>query len=104
MTELDISCLPKDLPEFIEVDLSGLKKGMSLHLSDISLPKGVTAVSHGKKSPVLVSVVATKAEEVADPAAAAAPAADAKAAPAKDAKAGDAKAPAKAPAKAAAKK
>jgi large subunit ribosomal protein L25 len=99
MTELDISCFPGDLPEFIEVDLSGLKKGMSLHLSDITLPKGVTAVTHGKKSPVLVSVVATKAEETAEPAAAA-PAADAKAAPAKDAKAADAKA---APAKAAKK-
>ena len=57
MTELDISCLPADLPEFIEVDLSGLKKGMSLHLNDIKLPKGVTAVTHGKPNPVLVSVV-----------------------------------------------
>ncbi len=98
MSELDISCLPGDLPEFIEVDLSGLKKGTSLHLNDIKLPKGVTAVTRGKPNPVLVSVVATVAEE-AEPAAAAAPAADAKAAPA--AKAGDAKAApaAKAPAK-----
>jgi large subunit ribosomal protein L25 len=107
MSELDISCLPADLPEFIEVDLSGLKKGQSLHLSEIKLPKGVTAVTHGKKDPVLVSVVVTGgADEAAEPAAGgdAAPAADAKAgakaAPAKDAKAGDAKAaPAKAPAK-----
>ncbi|KQT14269.1 50S ribosomal protein L25/general stress protein Ctc [Ramlibacter sp. Leaf400] len=94
MTELDISCFPGDLPEFIEVDLSGLKKGVSLHLSDIKLPKGVTAVTGGKKDPVLVSVVATVAEEAAEPGAAAAPAADAKAAPAKAA-------PAKADAKAA---
>jgi hypothetical protein len=86
MTELDISCLPADLPEFIEVDLSGLKKGVSLHLADITLPKGVTAVTHGKANPVLVSVVATVAEEAA-PAAAAAPAADAKAAAKADAKA-----------------
>ena len=57
MTELDISCLPADLPEFIEVDLSGLKKGTSLHLNDITLPKGVKAVTHGKPNPVLVSVV-----------------------------------------------
>jgi large subunit ribosomal protein L25 len=99
MTELDISCLPGDLPEFIEVDLSGLKKGMSLHLADITLPKGVKAVTHGKPNPVLVSVVTTAAEESAETAegaatAAAAPAADAKAAPAKDAKPA-AKAPAK---------
>ncbi len=83
LSELDVSCLPGDLPEFIEVDLSGLKKGVSLHLNDIKLPKGVTAVTRGKVNPVLVSVVATVAEE---PAAEAAPAADAKA-PAKDAKA-----------------
>ncbi len=80
MSELDITCLPADLPEFIEVDLSGLKKGTSLHLDDITLPKGVTAVTRGKKNPVLVSVVTTVAEEAAEPAAAAAaPAADAKA-------------------------
>jgi large subunit ribosomal protein L25 len=87
LTELDVSCLPADLPEFIEVDLSGLKKGMSLHLEDVKLPKGVKAVTHGKKNPVLVSVVVKAAEEAAAEAAAAAPAADAKAAPAKDAKA-----------------
>ncbi|HSV46134.1 MAG TPA: 50S ribosomal protein L25/general stress protein Ctc [Ramlibacter sp.] len=103
ISDLDISCLPGDLPEFIEVDLSGLKKGMSLHLADITLPKGVTAVTRGKTNPVLVSVVATVGEETAEPAAAA-PAADAKApakAPAKAAAKTDAKA---APAKAAAKK
>jgi len=65
VTELDISCLPADLPEFIAVDLSGLKKGSSLHLNDIALPKGVTAVTHGKPNPVLVSVVTPAAEEAA---------------------------------------
>lgn len=83
VTELEISCLPKDLPEFISVDLSGLKKGDSLHLADIKLPKGVSAVTHGKANPVIVSVVTT-AEEAAEPAAAtpaeAAPAAAGKAA------------------------
>ncbi len=78
IAELAITCLPADLPEFIEVDLSSLKKGMSLTLGDIQLPKGVSAVTHGKKNPVLVSVVSTVAEEA--PAAEAAPAADAKAA------------------------
>lgn len=103
MSELDISCLPADLPEFIEVDLSGMKKGMSLHLADITLPKGVTAVTRGKPNPVLVSVVMIGGEEVAEPTAAGAEgavapaAADAKAAPA--AKGGDAKAEGKGDAK-----
>jgi large subunit ribosomal protein L25 len=78
ISELEVSCLPTDLPEFIEVDLSGLKKGMSLHLNDVKLPKGVTAVTHGKNNPVLVSVVAVAGAEEAAPAAAAAPAAEAK--------------------------
>ena len=73
ITELEVSCLPADLPEFIAVDLSNLRKGSSLHLNDITLPKGVTAVTHGKANPVLVSVVAVAAE-----AEAAAPAAEAK--------------------------
>ena len=73
MTELEITCLPADLPEFIAVDLSGLKKGTSLHVNDITLPKGVKAVTNGKNNPVLVSVVSV-AEEAA-PEAAAAPAA-----------------------------
>ena len=47
MTELDVLCLPTDLPEFIAVDLSTLKKGKSLHVSDLVLPKGVSAVRHG---------------------------------------------------------
>jgi len=62
VTELDISCLPADLPEFIAVDLKGLKKGTSLHLNDVTLPAGVTAVTRGKENPVLVSVVASRAE------------------------------------------
>ena len=62
--ELDIACLPADLPEFIAVDLSELKKGTSLHLDDLKLPKGVTAVTHGKANPVVVSVVSV-AEETA---------------------------------------
>jgi large subunit ribosomal protein L25 len=61
-TELEVSCMPKELPEFIAVDLSGLTKGHSLHLNDIKLPAGVSAVTKGKTNPVLVAVVATKAE------------------------------------------
>ena len=99
-TELSISCLPADLPEFIAVNLSGLKKGTSLHVKDLVLPAGVSAVTRGKENPVLVSVV-TPAAEVAEVAAAdAAPAAAGKAgAKAPAAKAPAAKAPAaKAPA------
>ncbi len=100
LTELDVSCMPSNLPEFIEVDLSGLKKGATLHLKEVTLPKGVTAVKKGGvMNPVLVSV-AVPAGEVADAnaeATAAASGADAKAAP--DAKAPAAKSPAaKAPA------
>ena len=96
MSEIDISCFPAELPEFIEVDLSGMKKGMSLHLNDITLPKGVTAVTRGKPNPVLVSVVTVGGEEVAEPGAEAAPAAAA--AGAAPAAAAEPKAAAKAPA------
>ena len=61
-TELEISCMPKELPEFIAVDLSNLTKGHSLHAKDITLPAGVTVVAPGNSNPVLVAVVATKAE------------------------------------------
>jgi len=58
ISEIEVLCLPKDLPEFIKVDLSGLKKGSSLHLAEIKLPKGVSLVKHGSdKNPVVVSVV-----------------------------------------------
>ncbi len=46
VSDLDISCLPGDLPEFIEVDLSKLDVGQAIHLSDLKLPKGVSATSH----------------------------------------------------------
>ncbi|MDX2463550.1 MAG: 50S ribosomal protein L25/general stress protein Ctc [Porticoccus sp.] len=51
MTELDISCLPGDLPEYIEVDVAEVEMGQILHISDITLPKGVESVglSHGEE-------------------------------------------------------
>ncbi|WP_296490142.1 50S ribosomal protein L25/general stress protein Ctc [Rhodoferax sp.] len=80
ISEIDVLCLPADLPEFIKVDLSGLKKGSSLHLAEITLPKGVSVVKHGSdKNPVVVSVVVVAG---AEPVAAAEPAADAVAKPA----------------------
>lgn len=60
VTELEVSCLPADLPEFIEVDLSKVVKGDVVKLSQIQLPKGVEAISHGEEDPVLASVVAPK--------------------------------------------
>ncbi|MFZ6654172.1 50S ribosomal protein L25/general stress protein Ctc [Undibacterium sp. TJN19] len=63
--ELDVSCLPADLPEFVEVDLSKLEAGQSIHVSQLTLPKGVTAVVHGGDATVAIAVVpagATSAE------------------------------------------
>ena len=88
MTEIDITCLPKDLPGFIDVDLSNIEAGKPLHVRDISFPAGVTPVLRAKENPVVVTVTIPGAEEApAEPAAAAAaapaaPAAGAKAAPA----------------------
>ncbi len=86
ITELEVSCLPADLPEFIEVDLSKIEVGHSIHAKDIALPKGVSLVLHvEQENPVLANarIPAVKVAEVeeAAPVAAAAPAA---AEPAKD--------------------
>ncbi|MFZ6814147.1 50S ribosomal protein L25/general stress protein Ctc [Undibacterium sp. Rencai35W] len=65
VVELDISCLPADLPEFVEVDLSKLEAGQSVHVSSLVLPKGVSAVVHGDDATVAIAVVpagATSAE------------------------------------------
>jgi large subunit ribosomal protein L25 len=86
LTELDVSCLPKDLPAFVEVDLSQLAVGQSIHVSDLKLPAGVTAVTRPGPSPVVATaivprivveveeVVAPTAEAVVGEAAAAEPA------------------------------
>ena len=68
--ELDVACLPRDLPEFIEVDLSSLEAGGSIHVSALKLPQGVTAVSRGKTDPVVAAAVVPRglveAEEVVE--------------------------------------
>ncbi len=71
MTEIEVACLPANLPEFITVDLKGLTKGVSLHLNDITLPTGCKPVTHGKKNPVIVTAVAPVEEIVVAPVAAA---------------------------------
>lgn len=67
MNEAEVLCLPKDLPEFIEVDLSGLQAGHSLHLSEIKLPPGVEFVElrHGNDLAVASCVVPRGAAEEA---------------------------------------
>ncbi len=57
-TELEIACLPANLPQFIEVDLSKLLGGESIHLADITLPKGVSYVAHrGDANPALATAI-----------------------------------------------
>jgi large subunit ribosomal protein L25 len=94
MTEIDIACLPKDLPEFIQVDLSGLDTAHSLHVSGVKLPPGVTVVSHRTGDPVVATAVVPKAAVEAEvaPAEGAAVAAAGTAAPAAEAKVAETKA------------
>jgi large subunit ribosomal protein L25 len=92
MTEMDIACLPKDLPEFIEIDLSELDTAHSLHVSGVKLPAGVTVVSKRTGDPVIATAVVPKAAVEAEEAAAEGEAAAAGAAPAGEAKPADAKA------------
>ena len=79
ITEVEVSCLPGALPSFIEVDLSQLEAGKSVHLSDIAFPPGVTSALPAGENPVVVTVTVPGAaeEEPAPAAAAAAPAAPA---------------------------
>jgi large subunit ribosomal protein L25 len=88
LNDLEISCLPADLPEFIEVDLSKIEVGHSIHAKDVTLPKGVALVLHvEQENPVIANarIPAVKAAETEEAAPAAAPAA-ATPAPAADAK------------------
>lgn len=66
MTELDIQCLPKDIPEFIEVDLSHLEPGHSVHVSHLVLPAGVKPVMHGGEDPVVATAVKVRGSEEAE--------------------------------------
>lgn len=91
MSELTIACLPAALPEFIELDLSGLTLGHSIHVSDVKLPAGIEVAGHHHAADAVVTVqvprgaieaAATEAAEAATaegkPAAGAKPAAAAK--------------------------
>jgi large subunit ribosomal protein L25 len=77
LNELDITCFPDDLPEFIEVDLGSLAVGNSIHARDLGLPKGVELALKKEENPVVATVVVptlvTEEEEAAAAAAAVAP-------------------------------
>lgn len=60
-TELDVECLPGNLPEFITVDLANLEVGHSIHVNDLALPTGVEPVGHLKsENPSVVTITAPR--------------------------------------------
>jgi large subunit ribosomal protein L25 len=91
--DIEVSCLPKDLPEFLELDLSSMNLNDSKHLSDIPLPAGVTIPALAHQNPPVVSVHSPRVAEP-EPEAAAAGAAEGAAAAAPAAGAEGAAAPA----------
>jgi large subunit ribosomal protein L25 len=79
MAEIEVSCLPADLPEFITVDLSDIDVGNSIHMENLAMPEGVTAIIHGVRQTVATALVpaghvSAEAAAPADAAVAAAPA------------------------------
>ena len=57
LNELEVSCLPGQLPEFIEVDLANLEAGNSIHTGDLVLPEGVTALTHGQNLTIVTATI-----------------------------------------------
>jgi large subunit ribosomal protein L25 len=83
MNDIDVQCLPGDLPEFIEVDLSKLDLGQSIHVAELGIPGGVEIVPRLRQdNPVVVTATLPRAAVAEEPAAAAAAAAPAAGAPA----------------------
>jgi large subunit ribosomal protein L25 len=80
--EVEVSCLPKDLPEFIEVDLSGLSLNESIHLSQLKIPEGVELIALAKEDSAVAAIHSPRAEEPEAVAAAGAATETATAAPA----------------------
>ena len=70
--EVEVSCLPKDLPEFVEVDISGLSLNESIHLSQLKIPEGVQLMDLAKEDSAVVAIHSPRAEEPEPTAAAAA--------------------------------
>lgn len=65
LTDVEITCLPKDLPRFIEVDMKDLKAGESVHAKDVVLPPGVTLVFHGRNKDAVFATASMVKEEAA---------------------------------------
>ena len=61
MNDIEVTCLPQDLPAFIEVDLIELDAGQTLHVSQLVFPNGVKPVLHGSDDPVVVVITLKKA-------------------------------------------
>jgi large subunit ribosomal protein L25 len=72
MNEIEITCLPKDLPEFIEIDLSKITVAHSFHVEDLTFPPGVAPVLHHGENPVVASASLPKAAPTEEEEAAAA--------------------------------
>ena len=85
LNDIEITCLPKDLPEFVEVDLGHLELGHSIHLADLKLPEGVESVQFKRGDNQVVATITVPGgakEEEEEAAAAAAAATPASAVPA----------------------
>ncbi len=69
MNELDVTCLPADLPTFVEVNLGKLEVGHSIHVADVVLPSGVALSAHGKHTgeAVVATIHVPRAVEAAAP-------------------------------------
>ena len=63
MSDVEVACLPADLPEFLELDLSEMNINEAKNLSDLPLPKGVTIPAMAKNDSVVVSIHSPRAEE-----------------------------------------
>lgn len=64
VTELEIECLAEQLPEFLTVDLANVVKGQSIHVEDLTLDSHIKVITHGRKNPVVATVVEPAAEEI----------------------------------------
>jgi large subunit ribosomal protein L25 len=65
VNEVEVTCLPKDLPEFIEVDVQNVEMDQTLHLSDVTLPAGISSVELGKGEGHDLAVLTIKASRAA---------------------------------------
>lgn len=72
MNDIDVQCLPDDLPEYIEVDLGSLTIGQSIHVNELTIPQGVELVARLRQDNPVVATVTLPRAAVEEPAAVAA--------------------------------